>query len=63
MTLHDLDSGGVTDICVTADLKHMVECGMDGNVFVYTFDLQTVYPQTSEEMYLLKVILLVYICV
>lgn len=44
MALHDEDEGHITDITITLDHTFLVECGNDGNVFV--FELVNASPPT-----------------
>ncbi|XP_054260154.1 cilia- and flagella-associated protein 44-like [Macrosteles quadrilineatus] len=39
--LHDIDYGMITDITVSNRFRFLVDCGMDGNIFVFSLETET----------------------
>lgn len=55
LSLHDTDSGGISDICVSYDGRYLVSCGLDGNMFIYLLNITSQQPSTHALRLLYKV--------
>lgn len=55
LSLHDTDSGGISDICVSCDGRYLVSCGLDGNMFIYLLNITSQQSSTHALRLIYKV--------